>query len=212
MGSTGFPLYKNINVDTKIMSLCALELNIWHFFHFWGGHFENPRWPPPRMDFGDNYWILHSWKYGYRHQNNVSMCIRTQNMAFFHYWGGHFENPRWPPPRMDFGHYYWIPHPWKYGYRHQDHVSTWPRNQFRRSNRWFGGHFEKSWIKRSPRRGQSVLTQNIDKYTQTTKNLQKNKVFRALRRWSWKSPSVASTIKASWGIFGKGKNNDSSDL
>jgi len=34
MGTTRFPVYKNLSLDTKIMSLCALELKIWHLFMF----------------------------------------------------------------------------------------------------------------------------------------------------------------------------------
>jgi len=57
MGTTGFPVYKNISLDTKIMSLCALELKIWPLLHLRGGHFENPRWLPTADPFDGHHWI-----------------------------------------------------------------------------------------------------------------------------------------------------------
>jgi len=97
MSTTGFLAFGNIILDTKIMPLRALELKIWHFLHFWGGHFENPRWLPTADHFYGHQWIPCVWKNNFRLQDHASMCFRTENMAFFTFLRRPFWNPRWLP-------------------------------------------------------------------------------------------------------------------
>jgi len=55
IATTGFLVSENIHLDTKIVSLCALELKIYHLLQFWGSHFENTRWLPTADHFGGHY-------------------------------------------------------------------------------------------------------------------------------------------------------------
>ena len=74
---------KNIGFNAKIMPVLVFGPKVWDIFTFRGGHFETPRWPPYLNHFYGYQTVLSITKYKFRHQDQVCVCSRTNDICTY---------------------------------------------------------------------------------------------------------------------------------